>query len=97
MFFKALFLTTTCSAQFLAQGQFGMVVLPLTDIGNYLGATSPGELSWMAASYGSVASGVSEQRLMWCNVQINRWHVPRRIRSSRRSLVSLPMDLGPSS
>ena len=50
--FKAIFITITCSAQFLGQAQFGMVVIPLIEIGEYLGTTSPGELSWMAASNG---------------------------------------------
>ena len=53
--FKAVFITVTCSAQFLGQAQFGMVVIPLIEIGQYLGTTSPGELSWMAASNGWVA------------------------------------------
>ena len=52
--FKTTFIVTTLSAQLIAQGQFGMVVIALTEIGEHLHTTSPGELSWMAASYGCV-------------------------------------------
>jgi len=50
--FGITFISTAVAAQFLAQGQFGMVVMPLQEIGRHLGTTEPGELSWMAASYG---------------------------------------------
>ena len=50
--FKITFVSITCAAQFIAQCQFGMVIIPLTEIGDYLGVTSAGELSWMTASYG---------------------------------------------
>lgn len=42
----------TCSTQYLAQGQFGAVIIPLPEIGEWLGTADAGELSWMAASYG---------------------------------------------
>lgn len=50
--FKALFIVTTCSAQLIAQGQFGMVVVPLYEVGRWLGTEEQGQLGWMAASYG---------------------------------------------
>ncbi|KAK1926475.1 MFS transporter [Papiliotrema laurentii] len=50
--FKALFIATTCSAQLIAQGQFGMVVIPLYEVGRWLGTEEQGQLGWMAASYG---------------------------------------------
>ena len=50
--FKALFVITTCSAQLIAQGQFGMVVVPLYEVGEWLGTEEQGQLGWMAASYG---------------------------------------------
>lgn len=50
--FKALFILTTCSAQLIAQGQFGMVLIPLYEIGAWLGTQEQGQLGWMAASYG---------------------------------------------
>lgn len=50
--FKAVFIMTTCSAQLIAQGQFGMVMIPLYEIGAWLGTQNQGQLGWMAASYG---------------------------------------------
>lgn len=52
--FKALFVVVTCSAQLVAQAQFGMVMMPLYEIGAWLGTDDQGQLGWMAASYGSV-------------------------------------------
>jgi hypothetical protein len=46
------FIIVTCSTQYLAQGQFGAVIIPLPEIGEWLGTEDAGELSWMAASYG---------------------------------------------
>jgi hypothetical protein len=46
------FVIVTCSTQYLAQGQFGAVIIPLPEIGEWLGTEDAGELSWMAASYG---------------------------------------------
>lgn len=50
--FEYLFVATCCGAQLIAQGQFGMVVIPIAEIGRHLGTSDPGELSWIAASYG---------------------------------------------
>ncbi|ORX34485.1 hypothetical protein BD324DRAFT_154298 [Kockovaella imperatae] len=52
LLFKCTFVSVTCSAQLIAQGQFGMVMIPLKEIGDYLRVESAGELSWMTASYG---------------------------------------------
>ena len=46
------FIATCCCAQILGQGQFGPVVIANTEVGRYLGTEDPGELSWIAASYG---------------------------------------------
>ncbi|RSH83828.1 hypothetical protein EHS25_005443 [Saitozyma podzolica] len=46
------FVIVSCSTQYLAQGQFGAVIIPLPEIGEWLGTKDAGELSWMAASYG---------------------------------------------
>jgi hypothetical protein len=54
--FKALFVVVTCSAQLVAQAQFGMVMIPLYEVGRWLGTEEQGQLGWMAASYGYVAS-----------------------------------------
>lgn len=50
--FRAAFIVTALSTQVLSQGQFGMVIVPLYAIGEWLGTTDPGQLSWMAASNG---------------------------------------------
>ncbi|KAK8846854.1 hypothetical protein IAR55_005942 [Kwoniella newhampshirensis] len=50
--FKLIFITTACATQLLAQAQFGMLVFPLHDVGASLGTQDPGEMSWIAASYG---------------------------------------------
>lgn len=50
--FKALFIVTTCSAQLITQGQFGMVVIPLYEVGAWLGTEEQGQLGWIVASYG---------------------------------------------
>ncbi|WWC59375.1 uncharacterized protein I303_101927 [Kwoniella dejecticola CBS 10117] len=50
--FQVLFVTITCATQLLAQGQFGMVLIPLNDLGPWLGTDDAGQMSWMAASYG---------------------------------------------
>ncbi|GFZ46638.1 hypothetical protein JCM24511_03858 [Saitozyma sp. JCM 24511] len=49
---RTAFVIVTCSTQYLAQGQFGAVIIPLPEIGEWLGTADAGELSWMAASYG---------------------------------------------
>lgn len=48
---KVVFVATVCSSQLLGQGQIGMTMLPLAEIGESVGTTDPGQLSWMAASY----------------------------------------------
>ena len=53
--FKALFVVVTCSAQLVAQAQFGMVMIPLYEVGRWLGTEEQGQLGWMAASYGYVS------------------------------------------
>ncbi|WVF69910.1 hypothetical protein IAT40_004694 [Kwoniella sp. CBS 6097] len=51
-FFKILFVTTACATQLITQAQVGLVMIPLNDIGPWLGTDDAGEMSWMAASYG---------------------------------------------
>ncbi|WVW78590.1 hypothetical protein I302_100546 [Kwoniella bestiolae CBS 10118] len=50
--FQILFITITCATQLIAQGQFGMLIIPLNDLGPWLGTDDAGQMSWMAASYG---------------------------------------------
>ena len=50
--FKAAFILVACSTQLMSTAQLGMVVIPLPDIGDWLGTANAGELSWMSASYG---------------------------------------------
>ncbi|WVQ97952.1 hypothetical protein IAU59_005072 [Kwoniella sp. CBS 9459] len=50
--FKFLFVTTTCATQLITQAQVGLVMVPLNDIGPWLGTDDAGQMSWMAASYG---------------------------------------------
>ncbi|WWD00461.1 hypothetical protein V866_007376 [Kwoniella sp. B9012] len=50
--FQILFITITCATQLIAQGQFGMLIIPLNDLGPWLGTEDAGQMSWMAASYG---------------------------------------------
>jgi hypothetical protein len=52
--FRILFLLVTCMTQLIGQSQFGMVMIPLGDVGTYLNASEQGEESWMAASFGYV-------------------------------------------
>jgi hypothetical protein len=56
--YQAGFVLLCCSAQLLAQAQLGMVLVPLEEIGQSLGTSDPGELSWMVASYGSVSRSI---------------------------------------
>ncbi|OCF37435.1 hypothetical protein I316_00556 [Kwoniella heveanensis BCC8398] len=51
-FFKIMFVTTTCATQLITQAQVGLVMIPLNNIGPWLGTDDAGEMSWMAASYG---------------------------------------------
>ena len=50
--FKFAFACTACSAQLIAQGQFGMVLIPIYQIGAWLGTQEQGELGWMTAANG---------------------------------------------
>ncbi|WWC67828.1 uncharacterized protein I206_101745 [Kwoniella pini CBS 10737] len=50
--FQVIFVIITCATQLLAQGQFGMVLITLNDLGLWLGTEDAGQLSWMAAGYG---------------------------------------------
>ncbi|WRT64885.1 uncharacterized protein IL334_001821 [Kwoniella shivajii] len=50
--FQIMFVSITCATQLIAQGQFGMLIIPLNDLGPWLGTDNAGEMSWMAASYG---------------------------------------------
>jgi hypothetical protein len=53
--FKAVFVTATLMMQLLAQAQFGMVLIPLADLGRWLRTENVSEQSWMAASFGCAA------------------------------------------
>ncbi|KAE8538309.1 hypothetical protein D1P53_005651 [Cryptococcus gattii VGV] len=74
-FFRLCFITCCCATQLIVQGQLGLTMIPLHYIGDYLGTTENGQLSWMVASYGLtigmflVASGrlgdLYGPKLMW--------------------------------
>ncbi|EPE05950.1 hypothetical protein F503_02779 [Ophiostoma piceae UAMH 11346] len=51
LFSEILMVGTICAAQLMTQAGFGMVIAPLHIVGSSFGVSSPGELSWFAASY----------------------------------------------
>lgn len=51
---QTVFIFLCISAQWMAQAQLGMVIIPLYEVGQSVGTTDPGQLSWMAAAYGYV-------------------------------------------
>ena len=69
-------MAVTVSAQLLAQGQFGMVIIPLSEIGVWLGTDDPGELSWIAASFGYARArrGVGK-RMLTCSLSVGMFLV----------------------
>lgn len=84
--YQAIFILLCCSAQLLAQAQFGMVLVPLDEIGRWLGTTDAGELSWMVASYGWVRSSESVGRRLMS--QADGWDVSDTFRATGGSVVS---------
>ena len=48
---EILFVTVVCSSNIFTQGGLGMTIIPIRAIGNGLGITDPGGLSWFVAAY----------------------------------------------
>ena len=53
---QVIFVFTCISAQWMAQAQLGMIIIPLYQVGSQVGTQNVGQLSWMAAAYGYVTS-----------------------------------------
>lgn len=48
---ELIFIALICASQFLTQAGFGQILFPVQLLGEGLGATSPGQLSWTVAGY----------------------------------------------
>lgn len=55
-FKQVIFVFTCISAQWMAQAQLGMIIIPLYQVGGQVGTDNVGQLSWMAAAYGQVSA-----------------------------------------